>query len=175
MRAILAVWAYSDAYPLRLVVLFIGGFAISVVSGMIYKIVPFLAWFHLQAQLQARAGSIPTMKDMIQTRRMRGQFRLHLAACVPLATAVLRGRGGQRAGAVGAAAVGQFAFRRATLYPSGWTFHLIPGSACESTTRINNVELAQPFMRMPCGSSNRRTAARFRTECGVLPSRAAQV
>lgn len=89
MRAILAVWAYSDAYPLRLVVLFIGGFAISVVSGMIYKIVPFLAWFHLQAQLQARAGSIPTMKDMIQTRRMRGQFRLHLAACVLLATAVL--------------------------------------------------------------------------------------
>ena len=89
MRAILAVWAYSDAYPLRLVVLFIGGFAISVVSGMIYKIVPFLAWFHLQARLQARAGSIPTMKDMIQTRRMRGQFRLHLAACVLLATAVL--------------------------------------------------------------------------------------
>lgn len=92
MRAILAVWAYSDAYPLRLVVLFIGGLAISVVSGMIYKIVPFLAWFHLQAQLQARAGSIPTMKDMIQTRRMRGQFRLHLAACVLLATAVLWGR-----------------------------------------------------------------------------------
>ncbi|MGK2952080.1 MAG: hypothetical protein ACSLEZ_06805 [Thiobacillus sp.] len=77
-------WADSDAYPLLLGVLFIGGFAVSVVSGMLYKIVPFLAWFHLQAQLQAKAGSIPTMKDMIAERWMRWQFRLHLMACVLL-------------------------------------------------------------------------------------------
>lgn len=80
-------WADSDAYPLLLGVLFIGGFAVSVVSGMLYKIVPFLAWFHLQAQLQARAGSIPTMKEMIAERWMRMQFRLHLAACMLLAFA----------------------------------------------------------------------------------------
>jgi hypothetical protein len=80
-------WADSDVYPLLLGVLFIGGFAVSVVSGMLYKIVPFLAWFHLQAQLQARAGSIPTMKEMIAERWMRGQFRLHLAACGLLAAA----------------------------------------------------------------------------------------
>ncbi len=77
-------WAASHAYPMLLGVLFIGGFAVSVVNGMLYKIVPFLAWFHLQAQLQAQAGSIPTMKDMIAERRMRGQFRLHLVACVLL-------------------------------------------------------------------------------------------
>lgn len=82
-------WADSDAYPLLLGVLFLGGFAMSVVNGMLYKIVPFLAWFHLQAQLQAKAGSIPTMKEMIAEHRMRGQFRLHLAACVLLAGAVL--------------------------------------------------------------------------------------
>ena len=82
-------WADSDAYPLLLGVLFIGGFAVSVVSGMLYKIVPFLAWFHLQAQLQARAGSIPTMKEMIAERGMRGQFRLHLAACALLAGAAV--------------------------------------------------------------------------------------
>jgi hypothetical protein len=81
------VWADSDAYPLLLGVLFIGGFAVSVVSGMLYKIVPFLSWFHLQAQLQARAGSIPTMKDMIAESWMRWQFRLHIAACVLLAAA----------------------------------------------------------------------------------------
>jgi hypothetical protein len=81
-------WADSDAYPLLLGILFIGGFATSVVNGMLYKIVPFLAWFHLQAQLQARAGSIPTMKDMIPEGRMRGQFRLHLAACALLAAAL---------------------------------------------------------------------------------------
>jgi hypothetical protein len=81
-------WADSDAYPLLLGVLFIGGFAVSVVSGMLYKIVSFLAWFHLQAQLQARAGSIPTMKEMIAERWMRGQFRLHLAACALLVAAL---------------------------------------------------------------------------------------
>src|SRR3569623_266453 len=74
-------WADSDVYPLLLAVLFIGGFAVSVVNGMLYKIVPFLAWFHLQAQLQARAGSIPTMKDMIAEGRSRWQFRFHLVAC----------------------------------------------------------------------------------------------
>jgi len=82
-------WADSDAYPVLLGVLFIGGFAVSVVCGMLYKIVPFLAWFHLQAQLQARAGSIPTMKDMIAERWTRWQFRLHLAACALLIGATL--------------------------------------------------------------------------------------
>jgi hypothetical protein len=82
-------WADSDAFPLLLGVLFIGGFAVSVVSGMLYKIVPFLAWFHLQAQLQARAGSIPTMKEMIADRWTRGQFHLHLAACALLIGATL--------------------------------------------------------------------------------------
>jgi hypothetical protein len=80
-------WADSDAYPLLLGVLFIGGFAVSVVNGMLYKIVPFMAWFHLQSQLQAKAGSIPTMRDMIAERWTRWQFRLHLAACALLAVA----------------------------------------------------------------------------------------
>ncbi len=77
-------WAASHAYPVLLGVLFIGGFAVSVVNGMLYKIVPFLAWFHLQAQLQARAGSIPTMRTMLAERPVRWQFRLHLAACILL-------------------------------------------------------------------------------------------
>lgn len=81
-------WADSDAYPLLMGVLFIGGFAVSVVSGMLYKIVPFLAWFHLQSQLQARAGSIPTMKEMIDDGGMRWQFRLHLLACLLFVAAI---------------------------------------------------------------------------------------
>jgi hypothetical protein len=83
-------WVDSDGYPLLLGLLFIGDFAVSVVSGMLYKIVPFLGWFHLQAQLPARAGSIPTMKDMIATLWMRWQFRVHLAACTLLAAALWR-------------------------------------------------------------------------------------
>lgn len=81
-------WAGDDRYPLLLGVLFIGGFAVSVVCGMLYKIVPFLAWFHLQAQLQARAGSIPTMKEMIAAGWMRGQFRVHLVASTLLVAAI---------------------------------------------------------------------------------------
>ncbi|MHB1084504.1 MAG: hypothetical protein ACYCZA_06665 [Thiobacillus sp.] len=81
-------WGNSPPYPVLLGVLFIGGFTVSVVSGMLYKIVPFLAWFHLQAQLQARAGSIPTMKDMIAERSKRGHLRVHTLACVVLAAAV---------------------------------------------------------------------------------------
>lgn len=81
-------WAASDNYPLLLGMLFIGGFAVSVVNGMLYKIVPFLAWFHLQAQLQARAGSIPTMKSMISERWTRMQFRLHAITCLLLIATV---------------------------------------------------------------------------------------
>ncbi len=99
-------WGESDAFPPLLGVVFLGGFAVSVVSGMLYNIVPFLAWFHLQAQLQARAGSIPTMKDMIAEPWVRGQFRLHLAACALLVAAVLQPQLAIAAGcALGASAV----------------------------------------------------------------------
>ncbi|MEW6133295.1 MAG: hypothetical protein AB1591_09060 [Pseudomonadota bacterium] len=81
-------WADSNAYPLLLGVLFLVGFAVSVVAGMLYKIVPFLAWFHLQAQLQAKAGTIPNMKQMIDEKNLRLQFRLHLAALALLVAAV---------------------------------------------------------------------------------------
>ena len=74
-------WGEGETSGLLLGVVFLGGFAVSVVSGMLYKIVPFLAWFHLQAQLQAKAGTIPTMKEMIAERWMRWQYRLHVAAC----------------------------------------------------------------------------------------------
>jgi hypothetical protein len=77
-------WANGTAYPVLLGTLYIGGFALSVVIGMLYKIVPFLAWFHLQAQLQARAGAIPNMKQMIDPQKQRSHLRLHLAACVLL-------------------------------------------------------------------------------------------
>jgi hypothetical protein len=60
--------------------LFLVGFAVSVVNGMLYKIVPFLAWFHLQAQKGILAGGLPSMKDYLPDGPATGQFRLHLAA-----------------------------------------------------------------------------------------------
>jgi hypothetical protein len=66
--------------------LFLLGFATSVVSGMLYKIVPFLAWFHLQARVGFKPGQ-PSMRDYLPEARARGQFRLHLAALLCLLAA----------------------------------------------------------------------------------------
>jgi len=60
--------------------LFLLGFAVSVVNGMLCKIVPFLAWFHLQGQRGMLASGLPSMKDYLPDAACRAQFRLHLAA-----------------------------------------------------------------------------------------------
>lgn len=72
--------AQRDAAELSLGLAFLLGFAASAVNGMLYKIVPFLAWFHLQSQTGAKAGTIPNMREMMPEPRMRRHFRLHLAA-----------------------------------------------------------------------------------------------
>jgi hypothetical protein len=82
--AMLEANPWRDATQAILGLLFLVGFAASVVNGMLYKIVPFLSWFHLQAQTQAKAGSIPNMKQFIPDDRARWHFRLHLAAVVLL-------------------------------------------------------------------------------------------
>lgn len=69
----------AQRLPAVLGVLFLYGFAVSVMSGMLYKILPFLAWFHLQSQLQAPAGSIPNMKAFLPEARARRQFVVHVA------------------------------------------------------------------------------------------------
>jgi hypothetical protein len=74
--------------PLWLGVLALPGVFLSVIMGMLYKIMPFLNWLHLQRQ-----GGIalppPNMKQMMPERAMRGQMRLHFAALVLLLAAVL--------------------------------------------------------------------------------------
>jgi hypothetical protein len=68
-------------------ILFLLGFAASVVNGMLYKIVPFLAWFHLQTQTSAKAGTIPNMKDFIADALAEQHLRLHALAVLCLAPA----------------------------------------------------------------------------------------
>jgi hypothetical protein len=63
------------------------GVFVSAINGMLYKIVPFLNWLHLQNLCGMRAMP-PTMHQMIPERRMRGQFYLHLAALGMLLAAV---------------------------------------------------------------------------------------
>lgn len=62
-------------------VLLLVGFAISAVSGMLYKIVPFLIWLHLNNRLQQSGswqGRVPNMKQIIAEAAARRHYRLHL-------------------------------------------------------------------------------------------------
>jgi hypothetical protein len=74
--------------PLALGLLLLVGFGLSVINGMLYKIVPFLIWFHLQARGGGR-GTVRSMQDVIATGAARWHFRLHLLSCVLLGGALL--------------------------------------------------------------------------------------
>ena len=65
---------------------FVGVF-VSGITGMIYKIVPFLNWLHLQ-RLGAPLTAVPNMKKMIPADAMTGQLRLHILSVALLLAAV---------------------------------------------------------------------------------------
>jgi hypothetical protein len=69
----------SDARSLAIGVIFLIGFAMSVVNGMLYKIVPFLLWYHLQDRA-ASGTRVPKIGEFVGDGRIRVQFGLHLAA-----------------------------------------------------------------------------------------------
>jgi hypothetical protein len=57
------------------------GFAASVVFGMLYKIIPFLAWFHISSR---GFFDIPTMKELLSERLATYHLALHAAALILL-------------------------------------------------------------------------------------------
>ena len=66
--------------------LFIGlGFLLSILNAMVYKIIAFLVWFHLNAKGYM---TIPTMKEMLDEKLMIGQFLLHLASIISFSMAL---------------------------------------------------------------------------------------
>jgi hypothetical protein len=74
--------------PLWLGVLALPGLFLSVIIGMLYKIMPFLNWLHLQ-RLAGFSRHTPNMNRMIPEGAQRGQMKLHLAALGLLLAAVL--------------------------------------------------------------------------------------
>jgi len=70
-------------------VLAIVGAALSLINGMLYKIVPFLAWFHLQASGGA-GRQVPHVKQYLADRLQQRQLWLHLAALALMIAAVIR-------------------------------------------------------------------------------------
>ncbi len=93
----LLLWLVNHWYPNRGLellsgALFLVGFAYSAVNGMLYKIVPFLVWLHLNNRLQQagrRQTKIPNMKQVIPERAARRQFRLHLASLAVLLVTII--------------------------------------------------------------------------------------
>jgi hypothetical protein len=79
--------AVEQAWPLLCGVLVLCGAFMSVMVGMLYKIVPFLVWLHLQNQGQGRVVA-PNMKKIIAEREMDRQMLAHLVSFILLLLAV---------------------------------------------------------------------------------------
>ncbi|MBW6487885.1 hypothetical protein [Sulfurimonas sp.] len=76
-------WVINDLYDAKYIVvvsiLIGGGFIFSIMSGMLYKIIPFLVWFHLNSKGYM---SIPTMNQMIDKRLSKLQFILFIVSII---------------------------------------------------------------------------------------------
>ena len=74
-------------FDLLIGILMLAGFAMSVINGMMYKIVPFLVWLHLQ-QVNPRPHPLPHMGQIIPQRAMRWQAAAHGVAVALLIAAL---------------------------------------------------------------------------------------
>ena len=74
--------------PLAIGTVFIGGFAMGAVNGMLYKIVPFLLWYHLQQDPNGRKGEVPSIRVIVPDALARRQFCWHAAALASLVGAL---------------------------------------------------------------------------------------
>ena len=76
-------WTINDFFDEKYIViaslLIGGGFIFTIMSGMLYKIVPFLVWFHLNAKGYM---NIPTMNDMINKKLAKTQFILFIISLI---------------------------------------------------------------------------------------------
>lgn len=90
VAASLAFPALADdpRFALWLGVLALPGAFSCVIQGMLYKIVPFLAWMHLQ-RTGAPITELPNMRAFVSETAARNHLRLHLLALVVAATAAV--------------------------------------------------------------------------------------
>ncbi len=79
--------AHGPELPVLLGVLALAGAAISLICGMLYKIVPFLMWLHLQP-LAGQRWRIPSLREMVPERAVMLHFWIHCGALALLVAAV---------------------------------------------------------------------------------------
>jgi hypothetical protein len=70
----------TESYSLLLGILMIVGFSMSLINGMLYKIAPFLVWFHLQSKRGPGGPTVPNVRLILPEKRTRRQMWLHFAA-----------------------------------------------------------------------------------------------
>lgn len=69
----------GERYIVLVAILIGGGFILSIMQGMLYKIVPFLVWFHLNAKGYM---NIPTMNEMIDKKLAKMQYVLFIISII---------------------------------------------------------------------------------------------
>jgi len=70
---------FKHEYIVMVAILIGGGFILSIMIGMMYKVIPFLVWFHLNGMGYM---SIPTMNEMINKNLAKLQFILFIASLI---------------------------------------------------------------------------------------------
>ena len=70
---------FKHEYIVMVAILIGGGFIMSIMIGMIYKVIPFLVWFHLNGMGYM---NIPTMNEMINKKLAYMQFGTFLASLI---------------------------------------------------------------------------------------------
>jgi len=88
-----SLWLWSPP-PIFLGITFIGGFVLPIIQGMLYKIIPFLVWLHLQNRQLSRLNPVkliklPNMKQIIPDHQANRQFWLYLGGLILLSGAAL--------------------------------------------------------------------------------------
>lgn len=81
--------ALPASFAVTVGVLAIVGAALSLLNGMLYRIVPFLAWFHLFSRAGA-SPAVPHLKQYLGAATQRRHFALHVASLALLLAASLR-------------------------------------------------------------------------------------
>lgn len=75
-------------WPLLFGALLLYGGFMSIIVGMLYKIVPFLVWLHLQNLGRGRMPA-PNMKKVLDEKQMRRQMNAHFVSLATIVLAVL--------------------------------------------------------------------------------------
>ncbi|MCL2344656.1 MAG: hypothetical protein FWC58_02230 [Desulfobulbus sp.] len=80
--AVATAWPAAAEYPAwtpLFAILLLAGAFIPLIAGMLYKIVPFLTWMHLQQRMQPGLP-LPNMNRLLPDQAMQRQMRVYLAA-----------------------------------------------------------------------------------------------